>query len=125
MAAHDHVIGHAGNDLGDFMQALPRDGEDIPVWRLLRALVACPVPLVAAVHGNCVGIGTTMLLHCDLVVADVDADLPDPRLPPLSEAEGDLRSRSYPVVITTVSEDGVVRELDDATSDVALARHSK
>ena len=60
----------AGNDLKDFMQELPRDLTDIPVWRLLRALVACPVPLVAAVHGNCVGIGTTMLLHCDLVVAE-------------------------------------------------------
>jgi enoyl-CoA hydratase/carnithine racemase len=59
----------AGNDLGDFLNALPRDLSDIPVWRLLRALVACPVPLVAAVHGNCVGIGTTMLLHYDLVVA--------------------------------------------------------
>lgn len=61
----------AGNDLADFMTALPRDlGEDIPVWRLLRALVANPHPLIAAVHGNCVGIGTTMLLHCDLVVVE-------------------------------------------------------
>lgn len=59
----------AGNDLGDFLQAMPRDLTDIPVWRLLRALAACEVPIVAAVHGNAVGIGTTMLLHCDLVVA--------------------------------------------------------
>ena len=59
----------AGNDLADFLQELPDDLTDIPVWRLLRALVACPVPLVAAVHGNCVGIGTTMLLHCDFVIA--------------------------------------------------------
>lgn len=58
----------AGNDLGDFLNADPRD-EDIPVWRLLRAFAACETPIVAAVHGNCVGIGTTMLLHCDLVVA--------------------------------------------------------
>lgn len=63
----------AGNDLGDFMQALPQHGEDIPVWRLLRALARNQVPLVAAVHGNAVGIGTTMLLHCDLVIADADA----------------------------------------------------
>jgi enoyl-CoA hydratase/carnithine racemase len=60
----------AGNDLADFLNALPRDTSDIPVWRLLRALATCEIPLVAAVHGNCVGIGTTLLLHCDLVVAE-------------------------------------------------------
>jgi enoyl-CoA hydratase/carnithine racemase len=60
-----------GNDLADFMQELPQDGQtDIPVWRLLRALATNQVPLVAAVHGNAIGIGTTMLFHCDLVVAE-------------------------------------------------------
>jgi enoyl-CoA hydratase/carnithine racemase len=63
----------AGNDLADFLSALPRDTTDIPVWRLLRALAQCEIPVVAAVHGNCVGIGTTMLLHCDLVIADESA----------------------------------------------------
>ncbi len=63
----------AGNDLHDFLSALPRDSEDIPVWRLLRALARNRVPIVASVQGNAVGIGTTMLLHCDLVVADRSA----------------------------------------------------
>ena len=63
----------AGNDLSDFLAAAPRLDEEIPVWRLLRALATCETPIVAAVHGNCVGIGTTMLLHCDLVIADDSA----------------------------------------------------
>jgi enoyl-CoA hydratase/carnithine racemase len=63
----------AGNDLADFLEVRPGGDEEIPVWRLLRALAECDVPIVAAVHGNCVGIGTTMLLHCDLVIADDSA----------------------------------------------------
>src|SRR6059058_4524434 len=63
----------AGNDLADFLKADARGDEEIPVWRLLRALAECEVPIIAAVHGNCVGIGTTMLLHCDLVIADDSA----------------------------------------------------
>jgi enoyl-CoA hydratase/carnithine racemase len=63
----------AGNDLADFLEAAPRLDEEIPVWRLLRVLATCETPIVAAVHGNCVGIGTTILLHCDLVIADASA----------------------------------------------------
>ncbi|HKC03876.1 MAG TPA: enoyl-CoA hydratase-related protein [Sphingomicrobium sp.] len=63
----------AGNDLADFLAADQRGDGEIPVWRLLRAVATCETPIVAAVHGNCVGIGTTMLLHCDLVVADESA----------------------------------------------------
>lgn len=60
-----------GNDLADFMKEVPQAGQtDIPVWRLLRALATNQLPLVAAVHGNAIGIGTTLLFHCDLVVAE-------------------------------------------------------
>ena len=61
----------AGNDLYDFLKEMPPPGtSDIPVWRFLRALATNTVPIVAAVQGNAVGIGTTMLFHCDLVVAE-------------------------------------------------------
>ncbi|QSQ21910.1 enoyl-CoA hydratase [Pyxidicoccus parkwayensis] len=58
----------AGNDIGDFMEHPPA-GEDSAVFRFLRALVDAPKPVLAAVDGPAVGIGTTMLLHCDYVVA--------------------------------------------------------
>ncbi|MCY7279372.1 MAG: enoyl-CoA hydratase/isomerase family protein [Sphingomonas bacterium] len=64
----------AGNDLYDFLKEMPAPGTtDIPVWRFLRAMATNQVPIIAAVHGNAVGIGTTMLFHCDLVLAEVDS----------------------------------------------------
>jgi enoyl-CoA hydratase/carnithine racemase len=62
----------AGNDLADFLDG-PGDDPDRPVFRFLRDIAAAPKPLVAAVTGNAVGVGTTMLLHCDLVYAGESA----------------------------------------------------
>lgn len=56
----------AGNDLADFMQNPPVD-DDSAVFRFLMTMADFPKPVVAAVNGPAVGIGTTLLLHCDLV----------------------------------------------------------
>ena len=64
----------AGNDLEDFLADTP-DGGDSPVWRFLQAVATARKVLVAAVHGPAVGVGTTMLLHCDLVYAGRSARL--------------------------------------------------
>ncbi len=68
----DPTIFSAGNDIGDFLNS-PPSGEDSPVFRFLRAIAAFPKPIVAAVCGPAVGIGTTLLLHCDLVYAGENA----------------------------------------------------
>jgi enoyl-CoA hydratase/carnithine racemase len=58
----------AGNDLGDFLEHPPA-GEDSAVFAFLLTLVRLEKPLVVAVSGNAVGVGVTMLLHCDYVLA--------------------------------------------------------
>ena len=62
----------AGNDIADFA-TVAADFRDAPSLRFIRALALCETPLVAAVEGVAVGVGTTMLLHCDLVYAAPDA----------------------------------------------------
>jgi enoyl-CoA hydratase/carnithine racemase len=57
----------AGNDLSDFLKRPP--GTKSPSWRFFEILPALQKPIVAAVGGPAIGIGTTLLLHCDLVYA--------------------------------------------------------
>jgi enoyl-CoA hydratase/carnithine racemase len=67
----------SGNDLEDFMQRPPQ-GADSPVLQFMRALIALDKPVVAAVTGAAIGIGTTMLLHCDFVYVSDEARLATP-----------------------------------------------
>lgn len=66
----DHFT--AGNDIVDFMDN-PPTSENSEVAEFLAALLNFPKPLLAAIKGNAVGVGTTMLLHCDVVIASPTA----------------------------------------------------
>jgi len=71
----------SGNDIEDFMLRAPGQGSDAldtPVFRFMRALLDCDKPVVAAVTGAAIGIGTTMLLHCDFVYVSDEARLAMP-----------------------------------------------
>lgn len=63
----------SGNDLADFASGADIDSLDNPILNFLRAFAACPKPIVVAVEGVAVGIGTTLLMHSDFVYASVDA----------------------------------------------------
>lgn len=67
----------SGNDVADFIQA-PPSGLDSEVFRFMKSLFDFAKPVVAAVSGPAVGIGTTLLLHCDLVYVARDAKLKMP-----------------------------------------------
>ncbi len=62
----------AGNDIADFLEASAEPGE-FPAFTFIKTLAACETPLVAAIEGMAIGIGATMMLHCDLVYAAPDA----------------------------------------------------
>lgn len=68
---HESIFS-AGNDIGDFLNK-PPSAADAPVFRFLRGISSFSKPIVAAVCGPAVGIGTTMLLHCDLIYAGDNA----------------------------------------------------
>lgn len=68
----DVTVFSAGNDIGDFLKNPPAT-QDSPVFRFLRGIATFPKPVIAAVCGPAVGIGTTMLFHCDLVYAGDNA----------------------------------------------------
>ena len=67
----------SGNDLEDFMQR-PANSDGGPAFDFMKALIGCDKPVVAAVTGAAIGIGTTMLLHCDLVYVSDEARLAMP-----------------------------------------------
>lgn len=73
----DTVAFTGGNDLTDFLHQ-PPGGPDAPVFQFMRALSACRKPVIAAVCGPAVGIGTTLLFHCDFVYVAHDARLSTP-----------------------------------------------
>ena len=64
----------AGNDISDFLEQPPND-LDSPPFHFMKSLLNCRKPVIAAVAGAAVGIGTTLLLHCDLVYISRDARL--------------------------------------------------
>ena len=130
----------AGADIGEFLEAAQSGGGLRPkTVAFLHALATAKKPLVAAVGGLAVGIGTTMLLHCDYVVAAAGATFATPftRLGLLPEAGSSLlgprrmgHARAFallvmgrPLSAAAAKEAGLVNEVVDAAAveDTAMA----
>ena len=91
----------AGNDIGDFMAAGMASGgnaNDLPVVKFIHAMIAFPKPLLAAVRGSAIGIGSTLLMHCDTVVAGTSArfTMPFTKLGLVPEAASSLL---FPLIV--------------------------
>ena len=132
----------AGNDLQDFLDNSPRD-ENRPAFQFLRNISRAQKPIVAAVAGPAVGIGTTMLLHCDLVYAAPNARLQLPfvnlglvpeaasslLLPALVgyQRAAELLLLGEPFSAQTAKEIGLVTEVvpEDVLLETALAQAKK
>nr|WP_326532305.1 enoyl-CoA hydratase [Rhodoferax sp.] len=71
LQGHETIFS-AGNDIGDFLNG-PTSTLESPVYRFLQGIAQFPKPLIAAVCGPAVGVGTTLLFHCDLVYAGDNA----------------------------------------------------
>jgi enoyl-CoA hydratase/carnithine racemase len=128
----------AGADIGEFLEAAQSGGLRPKTVEFLHALARNQKPLIAAVGGLAVGIGTTMLLHCDYVVAAENASFATPfsRLGLVPEAGSSLlaprrmgHARAFsllvmgrPLSAQAAKEAGLVNEVVDAAAvdDVAL-----
>jgi enoyl-CoA hydratase/carnithine racemase len=128
----------AGADIGEFLESAQSGGLRPKTVAFLHALARNPKPLVAAVGGLAVGIGTTMLLHCDYVVAGSDATFATPfsRLGLIPEAGSSLlaplrmgHARAFamlamgrPLSAADAKEAGIVNEVVDpaAVDETAL-----
>jgi enoyl-CoA hydratase/carnithine racemase len=131
----------AGNDIGDFMTMAQGGALGQPILDFLHALARCEKPIVAAVNGNAVGVGTTMLLHCDHVVAGREAKLSTPfvALGLVPEAASSLiaprlmgHARAFallvmgqPLSAPEAREAGIVNAVVDAAETEALAAARK
>jgi enoyl-CoA hydratase/carnithine racemase len=88
-ASHDPEIGAlvisgqggvftAGNDISDFLAVALHETGDLPAWRFVTTVAEFEKPLIAAVDGLAIGVGTTLCLHCDLVYASPTARFQTP-----------------------------------------------